>query len=1066
MSNDSSALPDGAPQMPGDEPGDGPHGEQATVAPVSAGPPPGTDVLVVGIGASAGGLAAFEAFFSAMPADTEPGMAFVLVQHMAPDHESLLAELIRRRTRMQVLQVEHGMLVQTNCAYIIPPGRDMALLNGALQLLEPAAPRGHRLPIDFFFDSLARDQRERAIGIVLSGTGSDGSVGLRAIKAEGGMVIVQSPQTCEFDGMPRSALATGLVDFELAPDAMPARLLAWQARAASASRTADTADSTALAGSVSSAEWESALKSIFVLLRAHTGHDFSRYKPGTIVRRIERRMALQQIDGTQAYLRYLQQTPTELGALFSDMLIGVTSFFRDPAAFQMLEKTVIPDLFASKAPGEGLRVWCTGCSTGEEAYSLAMLLQECQQALKTPTPVQMFATDIDPPAIATARAGLYPASAVAGVSAQRLARFFTAQAEGSAYLVNKNLRDMLVFSDHDVSRDPPFSRLDLLSCRNVLIYMGADLQDGLLPLFHYALKDGGVLFLGNSEGVGNHGAQFATVDAKFKLYRRLAPAPGARRLAAARLTFRSALPPVTGLVPPTPGASTGAKPSLRVITEQALLRQWAPVAALVNAQGDILYLHGRTGLYLEPAPGEAGVSNILKMARDGLRHELGAALGRAAATKQDARADGLRVKTNGHRTLVNLRVSPLPAEGGAQGAQTAHEARALFLVVLEQAAVADAEAPTHAAATTVATTAATAAAAALAAAGETSTHPAADGADAASLQSLAALQRELRANEQQLLAANNALEGGNQELMSSNEEMQSINEELQSSNEELETSKEELQSVNEELTTVNTELRTKVVDLSRANNDMNNLLAGTGIATVFVDLRLRILRFTPGASAIINLIPSDIGRPVGHLASNLPGYDGLAADTQSVLDTLQPKAQDVRTAAGTWYRLRVQPYRTLDNVIEGAVITFVDIDETVRTRDELRQANDLLRLAVVVRDAHDAITVQDLQGRILAWNPGAVRLYGWSEAEALQLNVRQRIPPDRLEQALTRVHQLSQAEVLEPYRTQRLTKGGALVAVSMVSTALVNEHGKMYAIATTERAMPCPHDAPTPGAAA
>ena len=654
----------------------------------------------------------------------------------------------------------------------------------------------------------------------------------------------------------------------------------------------------------------------------------------------------------------------------------------------------------------------------------------------------MFATDIDAKAIATARAGLYPASAMAGVSAQRLARFFTAQAEGSAYLVNKNLRDMLVFSDHDVSRDPPFSRLDLLSCRNVLIYMGADLQEGLLPLFHYALKDDGVLFLGNSEGVGNHSAQFATVDAKFKIYRRLAPVPGARRLAAARLTFRSALPSATGLAPPAPGAPAGVKPSLRAITEQALLRQWAPVAALVDARGDILYLHGRTGLYLEPAPGEAGVSNILKMARDGLRHELGAALGRAAATKQDARADGLRVKTNGHRTVVNLSVSPLPGENGAQGA------KALFLVVLEQAAVADAETP-------VATTAAATAAAAPAAAGE-----APDGADAASLLRMAGLRQELLANEEKLLAANEALEGANQELMSSNEEMQSVNEELQSSNEELETSKEELQSLNEELTTVNTELQTKVVDLSRANNDMNNLLAGTGIATVFVDLRLRIVRFTPGASAIINLIPSDVGRPVGHLASNLPGYDGLVADTQSVLDTLQPKAQDVQTAAGTWYRLRVQPYRTLDNVIEGAVITFVDIDETVRTRDALRQANDLLRLSVVVRDAHDAITVQDLQGRILAWNPGAVRLYGWSEAEALQMNVRQRIPPDRQEQALSRVHHLSQAEVLEPYCTQRLTKGGALVTVSMVSTALVNENGQMYAIATTERAMPGPHDAP------
>lgn len=992
---------------------------------------------IVGIGASAGGLAAFEAFFQGMPAGADPGMAFVLVQHLAPDHRSLLSELIRRCTRMPVFEVDDGVVVQPNCVYIIPPNRDMAFLNGTLQLLEPSAPRGQRLPIDFFFRSLALDQGQRAIGIVLSGTGSDGTQGVRAIKGEGGMVMAQDPGTTEFDGMPLSAIATGLVDYQLAPADMPARLITYARHAGGRIRIAATAEGT---------QSEGALKKIFVLLRAQTGHDFSQYKPSTINRRVQRRMAVHQIDALDSYVRFLQQTPAEVEALFRDLLIGVTQFFRDPDAFRVLEEQVIPRLFEGKAVGSAVRVWCTGCSTGEEAYSIAILLQEHMDRLKQHFTVQLFATDIDSRAIATARSGLYPASIAADITAERLARYFSAESDGSAYRVHKGLRDMLVFSEHDIIKDPPFSRLDLVCCRNLLIYLNVALQRKVIPLFHYALKPGGFLFLGTSEGVGEFGDSFAVLDRKSKLYQRKESGHGRERGALAHM-----LPPMThldaGPSPRTGSQRTPLQPKLpmRELTEQALLRQLAPDGALVNDQGDIYYLHGRTGMYLEPAPGEPGVSNVLKMAREGLRRDLAKALHRAASTREVVRCPGLRVKTNGHFTLVDLTVCPVPVGGAAPLSSPASSKAAaalplpptagacLYLVLFED--MPEPEPTLHAATP---------------ASAEGSV---ASGADSDAEHRIAELLNELRIKDQYLQSTHEELETSNEELKSSNEEMQSVNEELQSTNEEMETSKEELQSVNEELNTVNNELQTKVADLSRVNNDMNNLLAGTGIGTVFVDHQLRILRFTPAASAIINLIPGDVGRPVNHIVSNLVGYDSLSADVRSVLDTLVPKAVDVQTTQGAWHTMRILPYRTLDNVIEGAVISFIDITETVQTRDALRKANEMLRLAVVVRDASDAITVQDLTGRILAWNPGAVRMYGWSEAEALLMNVRQRIPEALRDEALATLRQLSQAEVLEPYRTQRLNKAGAVLAVSIVSTAMVDETGQIYAIATTERTL-------------
>jgi two-component system, chemotaxis family, CheB/CheR fusion protein len=1091
---------------------------------------------IVGIGASAGGLAAFEAFFAGMPAGAGPGMAFVLVQHLAPDHKSILSELIRRYTRMQVFEVEDGMTVRPDCAYIIPPGRDMAILNGTLQLLEPSAPRGQRLPIDFFFRSLVQDQHEHAIGIVLSGTGSDGALGVRAIKGEGGMVMAQNPASTEFDGMPRAAIATGLVDYELPPAEMAAHLIAYVAHAfGKLPRAAATAPP----------QVESAMKKIFILLRTQTGHDFSLYKPSTIQRRIERRMAVQQIDGISGYVKFLQQTPAEIEALFRDLLIGVTHFFRDPEAFRVLEDKVIPALFAGRPAGATIRVWTPGCASGEEAYSIAILLVERMEALKTGYTVQLFATDIDAQAIANARAGLYPASIAADLSPERLARFFTPEADGSAYRIHKAIRDLLVFSDQDVIKDPPFSRLDLISCRNLLIYMGSELQKKLIPLFHYALNPEGWLFLGSSEGVGEHGTLFDVLDRKAKLYRRLANRHGQQRTALGRV-----LPLVsTALAADAPavrraGAATGG--SLREATERALLAQVVAAGALVNARGDIQYLHGRSGMFLEPSPGEAGINNVLKMAREGLRRPLGTALQQAVQLKESVAVAGLSVKTNGHHTSVNLSIRPVTSGPGASAEAP------LYLVVLEEAP--SAAAPQAAEAT----------------AGESLP----DHAQAR----IAELQAELRTRDEHLQSAYEELESSSEELKSANEEMQSVNEELQSTNEELETSKEELQSVNEELATVNAELQTKVTDLSQANNDMNNLLAGTGIGTIFVDHQLRILRFTPAASNIVNLIPSDVGRPVGHLVDNLSGYGGLLDDVRAVLRTLVPRETVVQALDGRRYNMRILPYRTLDNIIEGAVMSFVDVTEVLNTRDALarttellersaelakvggwemdvasgeitysreaariheidfpaapgnharagahygpealpvlqaavraaidqgtaydlelplttakgrprwvrvqghpvlqggktvqlrgtlqditdhkqtqdalRSARELSRLAVVLRDAHDAITVKDLSGRILAWNPGAVRMYGWSEAEALALNMSDCIPPSRLAQEVAKMDELSRAPTLAPYHTERLTKSGKVVAVSMIASALFNEAGQHYAVATTER---------------
>ena len=977
------------------------------VAPLAPAPFP-----VVGIGASAGGLAAFEAFFSAMPADS--GVAFILVQHLAPDHKSMLVELIARHTRMQVFEVEDGMVVQPNCIYVIAPNFDMAFINGALQLLPPGAPRGHRCPVDFFFRSLAQDHHARAIGIVLSGTGSDGAQGIRAIKGEGGMAMAQNSESTQYDGMPRSAVATGLVDFVLAPAEMPAQLMAYINHAFTDHASAALSQSTAPVLRV-----DDTLKKIFVLLRAQTGHDFSGYKVNTIHRRVERRMAVNQIVQKDDYILYLRKNPAEVDALFRDLLIGVTSFFRDPDAFRALEDEAIVRLLSNKAASAPIRVWVPGCSTGEEAYSIAILLQERMDALKTSFKLTVFATDLDSAAIEHARAGVYPASIADDISPERLARYFSEEPGGGFFRIKKLIRDILVFSEQSVIKDPPFSRLDLISCRNLLIYMGPELHKKLMPLFHYSLNQAGFLFLGTSESVGEFVELFATLNRTQKLFQR--KDDGSTQ----RLSLTRFLPKVTGknAAPRRTGrAGIDAATQFRDLTEQTLLQHYTPVGALVNERGDIFHIHGRTGMYLEPAPGEAEL-NILKMARQGLRPALSRALHKAATTHEAVSCIDLRVKTNGDYSAVNVKVQPVATDVSDQP---------LFLVVLELAGLPSSEPSRAASILTVA-----------AGADERAPEISAQ---------VAALKNDLREKEEYLQTTTEELETSNEELKSANEEMQSINEEMQSTNEELETSKEELQSVNEELATVNAELQGKVSDLSLANNDMNNLLAGTGVGTIFVDHHLRIQRFTPAITQVMNLIATDVGRPIGDIVPNLKGYPDFVTDVRQVLDTLVPKLLDVQNTTDKWFALRIRPYRTLENVIEGVVVTFSDITELKEARDVLQESAALRRLAVVVSDSRDAVLVQNLDGKIQCWNAGATRLYGWSETEALTMNIRDMIPVAARTQALAIVQQLSQAAVLQPYVAERITKDGRQLRVSMLATALVDEAGTAYAIATTERA--------------
>jgi two-component system, chemotaxis family, CheB/CheR fusion protein len=840
-------------------------GAAPTSAPIDT--PVEAAIPIVGIGSSAGGLEALTQFLGATPADS--GMAFVLVQHLDPTQPSLMAELLQRHTAMPVMQVTDGMQIEANAVYVIAPNSDMALLHGRLHLMVPTAARGRRLPIDFLFRSLAEDQHEKAIGIILSGTGSDGTLGLRSIKGEGGMVMAQEPTTAGYAGMPQSAIATGLVDYILPAHKMPQQLLSYGRHLVQpGSRKRET---------LTQGRGSDQLQKIFILLRDRTGHDFSQYKGSTFNRRVERRMVVHQINRIADYVRYLQQTPHEVDTLFHELLIGVTSFFRDREEFEALERLVLPGLFDNRPTDQPFRVWVAGCSTGEEAYSLAILLREQMDRVGREYEVQIFATDIDEQAIDRARLSLYPQNIVADVPEPRLRRFFTE--DGENYRISKPIRDMVIFAIHSLIKDPPFSKLDLISCRNLLIYFGTPLQKQILPVMHYALNPGGVLFLGTSESLGQFDYLFRPFNRKHKLFER----------AGSPATLHPALSlPVTPWVShkhAVPPRAQKKEKSLQAIADEMLLAAHTPPAMIVDEQGEILYFHNRTGVFLEPSRGHARM-NIFQMAREGLKLPLIAAVHKAVSQNKEFIYPNVKIQLAERTQSITLRIKPVDA---------IEDGRGLLLVVFE---------PDPCSA-------------------ETALLPEQGALESDGSQRILELERELQNTQEYLQTTIEELGVANEELRSTVEELQSANEELQSTLEEMQTAKEELQSVNEELVTVNAELHSKVDGLAQSNADFSNLLSNIDVGIIFLDLELRIKRFNSSATRLVNLIETDIGRPLGHLVTNLI-YEHMLDDIHAVLDTLAPKEVKVELRDGSGYMMRVRPYRTANDAIDGVILLFTE----------------------------------------------------------------------------------------------------------------------------------------------
>jgi two-component system CheB/CheR fusion protein len=854
--------------------------------------PKGGFFPIVGIGASAGGLEALEQFLRHVP--EKSGMAFVVIQHLDPTHRGTMVELLQRASGMRVVEAEDRLPVEPDRVYVIPPGKDMSILHGVLHLMPQQMPRGLNLPIDYFFRSLADDQQERSIGVVLSGMGSDGTLGLRAIKEKAGAGFVQALASAKFDGMPRSAIDAGLADVVAPADELPNRIVAYRQHAPYIVEPRREPLEEQQAGS--------GLEKVFILLRTQTGNDFSLYKKSTIHRRIARRMGLHQIDRIANYVRYLRENPSEIDLLFRELLIGVTSFFRDPAAWDFLRNEVLPGLLTARPSGSLIRAWVPGCSTGEEAYTLAIVFREALEGLRQPKNLilQLFATDLDREAIEKARLGIYPSNIAADVSSDRLRRFFVEDERG--YRVSKEIREMVVFAPQNIIFDPPFTRLDILSCRNLLIYLAPELQKKLIPLFHYALTPGGVLFLGSAETIGTYTGLFSSADGKNRVYRRLETGTGA-----ALVEFPA--PFVTKPFRPEAAGATGvtaSAPNLQVMADHLLLQRFSPAAVLTSDKGDILYISGRTGKYLEPAVGRASM-NLFAMAREGLRIDLTSAFAAALRDDEPVTVNGISIGTNGGTQTVNLTVQKITEP---------KELRGTVMVVI-------ADVPQ----------------------GRDEVSKAQTARAARSSGRSEHLEKELQRSHDEVQTIREEMQTSQEELKSTNEELQSTNEELQSTNEELTTSKEEMQSMNEELQTVNHELQGKVDELSRSNNDMKNLLNSTDIATLFLDEDLRVRRFTSPTAGIIKLIPSDVGRPISDIARDVD-YPELIDDAREVIRTLVFKERLVAATSGRWFSVRILPYRTLENVIDGVVITFTDATSSKTMQEELRQqASELKQMA-------------------------------------------------------------------------------------------------------------------------
>jgi two-component system, chemotaxis family, CheB/CheR fusion protein len=847
------------------------------------------------VGASAGGLEAFEQLLAALPEDS--GLAFVLVQHLAPKHESILSELLARATKMPVIEVTQGMKTEANHVYVIPPNADMSVNHGVLHLTTLSPDRARRMPIDFFLRSLAEDQEGRAIGVILSGNASDGTLGLQAIKAHGGVTFAQDEETAKYNAMPRNAVAAGNVDFVLPPELI-ARELKRIAEHIHIFASEDQAAVEEAEAGVTPAD--EALRKIFLLLRNISRVDFSYYKHGTVKRRITRRMFLRKIDSLQAYLQYLRKNPDEVEALFNDVLINVTGFFRDPDAYEALRRTAFSRILDNKGQNSTVRIWVPGCSTGEEAYSLAVVLLEHLGEKATNLQIQIFATDVSDPIITKSRAGIYPESIAMDMSSDRLRRHF--QKVDGGYQISKTIRDMCIFAKQDITKDPPFSKIDMISCRNVMIYMGQVLQKRIIPLFHYALNSGGVLFLGSSETVGGFNDLFIPLDKKYKIY--------TKKPVAVPVNF-DFVPQYDSYVEPKMKHETPEqRPDLQKIADQILLNRYAPASVVVNDKLDIVHFIGQTGRFLDPEPGDASL-NLLKMVKQGLHTELRLAI-QKARRDGTARKDGVLVEHNGGLKTINFEIIPMKNVSS----KTRH-----FMVVFEDVVRAAVQSSKGTKKEIIKPDKKTGKAK-MSQIEIENTHL---------KEELEATREYLQSIIEEQRTTNEELRSANEEIQSSNEEIQSSNEELQSINEELETAKEELQSTNEELTTVNEELQNRNDELTKVNNDLNNLLSSVSIPILMLGNDLRIRRFTPIAEKVMNLIGTDIGRPITDIKPNLRILD-LKQTISHVIDSLEIHESEVEDNKGKWYSMRVRPYRTADNRIDGVVIVFLDAETKGRPK--------------------------------------------------------------------------------------------------------------------------------------
>ncbi|MEX2131811.1 MAG: chemotaxis protein CheB [Pseudohongiellaceae bacterium] len=833
---------------------------------------------IVGIGASAGGLAALEQFLEQTPPDT--GMAWIVVQHLDPTHKALLPELLQRVTRMPVSEVTQGIRIKGNHVYVIPPNTELSVVNSSLNLAKPAELRGMRLPINILFSSLASYCGEHAIAVILSGMGSDGTLGAQAIKAAGGLSVVQEPTSAQFDSMPKSVIAAGCADI-IAPAAeLPARILAFVKQLPNRTDIQEAAEDDAPTAP---------LQKIMLHLQRRTRHDFSLYKTSTLLRRIERRMAIHSLPSLARYAGFLGRNDQEVDLLFKELLIGVTSFFRDPAVWNHLAKNTLPELLTRRTATPALRVWSIGCSTGEEAYSLAMVFTEvCERQPEfRDFSLQIFASDLSSDAITIARQGHFPPAIKENISPARLAQFFTQH--DTYYQINQNIRDMVLFARHDVALNPPFTRLDMIVCRNLLIYFDPMLQRRLLPLFHYSLRPDGILLLGSSETIGRFHDLFVPVKTKLRIYRRQNDVATAGR----NLPVQS-FPPLSRLAKESQVSKSKnfapATENLQAAADHVLLQVYAPAAVVVNRDGDIVYISGRTGKYLEPAAGKA-TWNFHAMVREGLRAQLATALKQSALQTSPLQLHGLRVTAQEDSRLVDVTVQALQEPAALQG---------MTMIVFRDLVAAPAGPPDSART------------------GDSS---------------YTAIRQQF---QDEIQALRDESRSTGEELQSTNEELQSTNEELQSANEELTTSREEMQSMNEELQTINSELQSKLDDLALAQNDLQNTLNSVEIAILFLDQKLNVRRFTDRVAKIFSLRESDLGRPLSDLNTSLL-YPSLHEDALATLRTLMFSEKEIPTNDGRWFSIRIMPYRRLDNMIDGVVITLVDISTTKKLEAALRE---------------------------------------------------------------------------------------------------------------------------------